>query len=149
MEGRKVLVNDALDTFYLRLYGVRYVGEDHSDSEKICCCQYIGYSFRLVATVILYSPSHRQNDQFRSECFRCTFRASCCSARLSRAQVPAFACSSVRDRKRKGGRRWMGERLQWRVQDSISSPTGVGSKRTQNGAYHVLFIPSVEHRNEK
>ena len=26
----------------------------------------------------------------RSECLTCTFRASCCSARLSRAQVPAF-----------------------------------------------------------
>ena len=33
----------------------------------------------------------------------CTFRASCCSARLSRAQVPAVAGSSVRDRKEKGG----------------------------------------------
>ena len=36
--------------------------------------------------------------QVRSECLTCTFRASCCSARLSRAQVPAFAVSSVRDR---------------------------------------------------
>ena len=34
----------------------------------------------------------------RSQCLTCTFRASCCSARLSRAQVPAFAGSSVRDR---------------------------------------------------
>ena len=33
----------------------------------------------------------------------CTFRASCCSAHLSRAQVPAFASSSVRDREQKGG----------------------------------------------
>ena len=32
----------------------------------------------------------------------CTFRASCCSARLSRTQVSAFAGYSVRDRK-KGG----------------------------------------------
>ena len=36
--------------------------------------------------------------QVRSECLTCTFRASCCSARLSRAQVPGFAGSSVRDR---------------------------------------------------
>ena len=35
--------------------------------------------------------------QVRSECLTCTFRASCCSAHLSRAQVPAFASSSVRD----------------------------------------------------
>ena len=29
-----VLFNDALDTFYLRLYGVRHMVKDHSDSEK-------------------------------------------------------------------------------------------------------------------
>ena len=34
-EGREgiVLFNDALNTFYLRLYGVRHMGLDHSDSE--------------------------------------------------------------------------------------------------------------------
>ena len=36
-EGRKernVLFNDALNTFYLRLYGVRHMVKDHSDREK-------------------------------------------------------------------------------------------------------------------
>ena len=36
-EGRKegtVLFNDVLNTFYLRLYGVRHMVKDHSDSEK-------------------------------------------------------------------------------------------------------------------
>ena len=35
--GRKegnVLFNDALNKFYLRLYGVRHMVKDHSDSEK-------------------------------------------------------------------------------------------------------------------
>ena len=35
--GRKeenVLSNDALNTFYLRLYGVRHMVKNHSDSEK-------------------------------------------------------------------------------------------------------------------
>ena len=35
--GRKegnVLFNDTLNTFYLRLYGVRHMVKDHSDSEK-------------------------------------------------------------------------------------------------------------------
>ena len=35
--GRKegnVLFNDPLNTFYLRLYGVRHMVKDHSDSEK-------------------------------------------------------------------------------------------------------------------
>ena len=31
---RNVLFNDALNTLYLRLYGVRYMVKDHSDSEK-------------------------------------------------------------------------------------------------------------------
>ena len=29
-----VLYNDALNTFYLRVYGVRHMVKDHSDSEK-------------------------------------------------------------------------------------------------------------------
>ena len=35
-EGRNenVLFNDALNTFYLRLYGVRHMVKDHSDSER-------------------------------------------------------------------------------------------------------------------
>ena len=36
-EGRKeenVLFNDALNTFYLRLYGVKHMVKDHCDSEK-------------------------------------------------------------------------------------------------------------------
>ena len=31
---RNVLFNDALNTFYLRLYGVRHMVKDHSDSAK-------------------------------------------------------------------------------------------------------------------
>ena len=42
-----VLFNDALNTFYLRLYGVRHMVKDHSDSE-------IGYSFRLAARFLFY-----------------------------------------------------------------------------------------------
>ena len=34
MEGRKCLFNDALNTFYLRLYGVGYMVKDRSDSER-------------------------------------------------------------------------------------------------------------------
>ena len=31
---RNVLFNDTLNTSYLRLYGVRHIVKDHSDSEK-------------------------------------------------------------------------------------------------------------------
>ena len=44
-----------------------------------------------------------RSGQVRSECLPCTFRASCCSTHLPRAQVPAFAGSSVWDRGKKGG----------------------------------------------
>ena len=33
VEG-SVLFNDALNTFYLRIYGVRHMVKDHSDSER-------------------------------------------------------------------------------------------------------------------
>ena len=47
---------------------------------------------------------HDCTNQVRSECLTCTFRVSCCSARLSRAQVPVFAGTSVRDRNHESGR---------------------------------------------
>ena len=34
MRERNVLFNDTLNTFYLRLYGIRHMVKDHSDSEK-------------------------------------------------------------------------------------------------------------------
>ena len=34
MKEGNVLFNDSLNTFYLRLYGIRYMVKDHSDSEK-------------------------------------------------------------------------------------------------------------------
>ena len=33
-EGGNILFNDALNTFYLRLYGIRHIVKDHSDSER-------------------------------------------------------------------------------------------------------------------
>ena len=94
------LFNDALNTFYLRLYGVRHIKDD-LDSErererereremfyltthsihfiygymasdiwlrtilivrKETRCRHIGYSYRLTARVLLYAPSHRQDN---------------------------------------------------------------------------------------
>ena len=67
--------------------------------------------------------------QVRSECLTCTYRASCCSAHLSWAQVLDFAGSSIWDRTKKGGGEGVkGDHLHWRVQGSTSSPTRVGSR---------------------
>ena len=64
-EGRNVLFNNALNTFYLRLYGVRQMVKDISDSEREeTRCRHMGYSFRLIARVILYAPSHSQANTY-------------------------------------------------------------------------------------
>ena len=57
-----VLFNDALNTFYLRLCGVRDMVKDHLDSER-------GNSFRLTARVLLYALSHRQDNTYHSHCY--------------------------------------------------------------------------------
>ena len=62
MKEGNILFNDALNTFYLRLYGVRHMVKDLSDSEK-------GNSFRLAARVLLYASSHRQDNTDHSLCY--------------------------------------------------------------------------------
>ena len=51
----KVLFSDALTTFYLRLYGVRHMVKDHSDSEIENPLPPHGYSFQLTTRVLLYA----------------------------------------------------------------------------------------------
>ena len=65
-EGRKemFLFNDTLNTFYLRLYGVRHMVKDHSEEIMETRCHHIGYSFRLTARVLLYAPFHRQDSTY-------------------------------------------------------------------------------------
>ena len=60
------LFNDALNTFYLRLYGVIHmVNTTQIVREETCCC-HMGYFFRLAARVLLYAPSHRQDSTYHS-----------------------------------------------------------------------------------
>ena len=53
-EGRKEIFNDELNTFYLRLYGVGHMVNDHSDSERgnplppLLTCQVLNYGSRSV-----------------------------------------------------------------------------------------------------
>ena len=59
-EGRKegnVLFNDALNTFYLRSYGVRHMVKDHSDSERGNPLLPYRLLLTLTARVLLYAPS--------------------------------------------------------------------------------------------
>ena len=45
------LTNDALNTFYLQLYGIIHMVKDHSDSERG------------------YAPSHRQDSTYPGLCY--------------------------------------------------------------------------------
>ena len=62
MEGRKegnVLFNDALNTFYLRLYGVRHMVKEHSDSER----------GNLLPPHRLLFPINRQDSTYHRLCY--------------------------------------------------------------------------------
>ena len=55
-----VLFNDALNTFHLRLYGVRHMVKDHSDSERGNPLLPHRLLFPIAERFILYAPFHRQ-----------------------------------------------------------------------------------------
>ena len=71
--GRKegsVLFNDALNTFYLQLYGSRHMVKDHSDSEIGIPLPPHGLLFSINSKgVLLYAPSHRQDSTYHGLCY--------------------------------------------------------------------------------
>ena len=68
--------NDARNTFYLRLSGVRHMVKDHK-----------GYSFRLAARVLLDASSHRQECTYHSLCY--TSRGSLAGTSVPDKIIPA------------------------------------------------------------
>ena len=64
-----VLFNDAFNTFYLRLYGVGDMVEDHSDSERGNSLPPQGLLFPISSKVLLYAPSHRQDSTYHGLCY--------------------------------------------------------------------------------
>ena len=75
-----VLLNDALNTFYLRLYGVRHMVKDHSDSEKGNPLPPHRLLFTINSKVLLYAPSHRQDSTYHGLCY--TSRGALAGTRL-------------------------------------------------------------------
>ena len=63
----------------------------------IGCLKYINLDLRQTR-----SRFGSRSGQVKSECLTCTFRASCCSARLSLGTGTAFVGSSIRDRRKRG-----------------------------------------------
>ena len=53
-----------LTTFYLRLYGVRHMVKDHSDSEK---ANPLPPHRLLLSRFFLYAPSHRQDNTYHGQ----------------------------------------------------------------------------------
>ena len=53
-----VLFNDALNTFYLRLYGVRHMVKAIQIVREETCCRHMGYSFLLSFLYAPYSTYH-------------------------------------------------------------------------------------------
>ena len=53
---------------------------------KETCCRHIGYSYRLTARVLLYAPSHRQDNTYHSLCY--TIRGALAGTRNSSMGYP-------------------------------------------------------------
>ena len=64
-----VLFNDALNTFYLRLYGVIHMVKDHSESERGNQLPPHGLLFPISSKVFLYASSHRQDNTYHGLCY--------------------------------------------------------------------------------
>ena len=64
-----VIFNDALNTFYLRLYGVGHMVKCTQIVREETRCRHMGYCFRLTARVRLYAPSHRQDITYHGLCY--------------------------------------------------------------------------------
>ena len=69
-EGRK-------EMFYLTMHPKRFIYsymathmlKDHSDSAEETRIHHMGYSFQLAARVLLYAPSHRQDNTYHGLCY--------------------------------------------------------------------------------
>ena len=66
---RNALFNDALNTFYLRYMASDIWLRTILIVRKETRCRHIGYSYRLTARVLLYAPSHRQDNTYHSLCY--------------------------------------------------------------------------------
>ena len=81
-----VLFNDALNTFYIWLYGISHMVKDHSAREETRC-HHMGCSFRLAARVLLYASSHRQDNTYHSLCY--TSRGALAGTMKDRSDDPS------------------------------------------------------------
>ena len=55
--------------FMLRLYDVRHMVKNHSAREETRCHHYMGYTFRLAVSVLLYAPFHTHDSTYHDLCY--------------------------------------------------------------------------------
>ena len=68
--GGNYLFNDALNTFYLRLYGIGHMVNDHIYYKRGNPLSLpLAYSFRLAERDLLNAPSHRQDRTYHHLCY--------------------------------------------------------------------------------
>ena len=63
------IFNHALNTIYLRLYGVRHMVKDHSDSDRGNPLPPHGLLFPISCKGSLYASSHRQDNTYHGLCY--------------------------------------------------------------------------------
>ena len=69
-EGRKENVfNDAFNTFQLRLYGVRHIVKDHSDTERGNPLPPYRLLFPISSKDLLYASFHRKYNTYLVLCY--------------------------------------------------------------------------------
>ena len=66
---RNVLFNDALNTFIYGYMASNIWLRTILIVRKETRCRHIGYSYRLTARVLLYAPSHRQDNTYHGLCY--------------------------------------------------------------------------------
>ena len=83
---KNVLFNDALNTFYLGYMASDIWLRTILIVRKETRCRHIGYSYRLTARVLLYAPSHRQDNTYHGLCY--TSRGALAGTRNSSTGPP-------------------------------------------------------------
>ena len=70
-EGRNVLINDALNTFCLQLYGVKHMVNDHSDRERRYLLPSLHGLFFSINNkrYIICTIAHKHDSTYHSLCF--------------------------------------------------------------------------------
>ena len=69
MKEGNVLFNNTIKTFYLRLYGIRHMMKDHSDSERENQLPPLHGLLFLISKAFFYAPSHRQDRTYHDLCY--------------------------------------------------------------------------------